>query len=73
VTFTILSTGFAAPAGPCTPKSVGKNVGKGSQRVPNRCVSESEVDADIFAHLLADRLAKIVPDGFHVEAVDGML
>jgi hypothetical protein len=31
------------------------------------------VDLDRFAEILADRLAAIVPAGFHVEAGDGML
>ena len=32
-----------------------------------------DVDADELADALADRLAAIVPDGFHVRAADGML
>jgi hypothetical protein len=32
-----------------------------------------DVDADALALMLADRLGRIVPDGFHVEAGDGML
>jgi hypothetical protein len=32
-----------------------------------------DVDADQLADALADRLAAIVPDGFHVRAADGML
>lgn len=31
------------------------------------------MDADQLAELLADRMRKIVPDGFHVNAADGML
>lgn len=31
------------------------------------------VDVDRFARILADRLAAVVPAGFHVEAGDGML
>ena len=31
------------------------------------------MDADALALVLADRLGRIVPDGFHVEAGDGML
>jgi hypothetical protein len=31
------------------------------------------VDADRLTEALADRLAAIVPDGFHVQAADGML
>jgi hypothetical protein len=32
-----------------------------------------DVDADALTAILADRLGKIVPAGFHVEARDGML
>ena len=32
-----------------------------------------DVDADQLADALADRLAAIVPDGFHLRAADGML
>jgi hypothetical protein len=32
-----------------------------------------DVDADRLTQALADRLAAIVPEGFHVEASDGML
>lgn len=38
-----------------------------------RIIEFVDVDADTLALILADRLARIVPAAFHVEAVDGML
>jgi hypothetical protein len=32
-----------------------------------------DVDADLLAHALAEQLAGMVPDGFHVQAADGMM
>src|ERR1700757_3912112 len=45
-------------------------------RADAHCGAESrtmDVDADRLTEALADRLAAIVPDGFHVRAADGML